>query len=110
MRAIQKVTSSELLKRASRTKFYYTYTKKTFILKLVLKVVTAGNEAHVAFGNRFLYARDISEYSHVLTPSHIVMEEHYTVCQHSTPLVLNGAMQLLLVFCNTFLPLWYLVQ
>jgi hypothetical protein len=31
----------------------------------------------------------------------IVMEEHYTRCQHSTPFVLNGHMQFFLVFRNT---------
>jgi hypothetical protein len=30
----------------------------------------------------------------------IVIEEHYTVCQHSTPFGLNGPM-IFLVFCNT---------
>jgi hypothetical protein len=40
----------------------------------------------------------------------IVMEEHYTRCQHSTPLVLNGQHYAgFLVFCNTLLTLWSLV-
>jgi hypothetical protein len=33
--------------------------------------------------------------------THVVMEEHYTVCQHFMPFVLNGLMQLFLVFRNT---------
>jgi hypothetical protein len=33
--------------------------------------------------------------------TYIVMEEHYTTCQHSTPLVLNGPTQFFLVFCDT---------
>jgi hypothetical protein len=35
-------------------------------------------------------------------PMHIVMEEHYTVCQHSTPFVLNGSMQFFSVSQYTF--------
>jgi hypothetical protein len=34
------------------------YTKNTYILKLLLNIVTAGIEALVASGNKFLYARD----------------------------------------------------
>jgi hypothetical protein len=49
MRVIRRVTSGVLLtKRAKR--------KNTFILKLLLNVVTSGIEALVASGNKFLYA------------------------------------------------------
>jgi hypothetical protein len=44
------------------------------------------------------------------TRMHTVMKEHYTVCQHSMPFVLNGPTQFFLVFRST-LPtlLWSLV-
>jgi hypothetical protein len=55
MRAIWKVTSSELLtKQAMRKKLLYI--KNTYILKLLLNKVTAEMEALVALGNKFLYA------------------------------------------------------
>jgi hypothetical protein len=42
---------------------------------------------------------------------HIVIEEHYTGCQHSTPFVLNASVQFFLVFCSTPLTLlWFLVE
>jgi hypothetical protein len=54
-RAIQKVTSSELLtKQTTRKKMLYT--KNTYILNLLLSVVTARIEALVILGNQFLYA------------------------------------------------------
>jgi hypothetical protein len=56
-RAIQKVTSGELLtKHAMRIFFYYTQKIHTYIHKLLLNVVTAGIEAPVILENRFLYA------------------------------------------------------
>jgi hypothetical protein len=40
---------------------------------------------------------------------HIVMEKHYTVCQHSTPFVLNGYAHFF-VFRNILLTLlWFFV-
>jgi hypothetical protein len=40
----------------------------------------------------------------------IVMEEHYNICQHSTPFVFNGPMQFFLVFFSTLVTLlWSLV-
>jgi hypothetical protein len=55
-RAIQKVTSSELLRKHAigENKFYY-IPKYTYILKLLLNIVTAGIEALVVSGNKFLY-------------------------------------------------------
>jgi hypothetical protein len=56
MRAIQKVTSSELLiKQAMREKNYY-IPKSMYILKLLLNIATTGNMALVILGNKFLYA------------------------------------------------------
>jgi hypothetical protein len=56
MRAIWKVTSSELLKnQAMRKKICY-IKKDKYILKQLLNVVTARNEAPVVSGNKFLYA------------------------------------------------------
>jgi hypothetical protein len=54
-RSVRKVTSGKLLtKQAMRKKLLYT--KSTYILKLLLIVVTARNEAPVVLGNKFLYA------------------------------------------------------
>jgi hypothetical protein len=56
MRAIQKVTSGELLtKQAMRTNFII-YKKNMYVLKLHLNIVTAGIESLVISGNNFLYA------------------------------------------------------
>jgi hypothetical protein len=55
MRAIWKVTSGELLKKAMR-KNILLYTKNKYILKLLLIIVTASIEAPVISGNKFLYA------------------------------------------------------
>jgi hypothetical protein len=52
-RAIHKVTSSEpLTKQVPRKKLH---TKNMYILKLFLDIVTAGSEALVISGNKFLY-------------------------------------------------------
>jgi hypothetical protein len=51
MRAIWKVTSGELL---TKQKCYIQ--RKKYILKVCLNVVTAGTEALVVSGNKFLYA------------------------------------------------------
>jgi hypothetical protein len=52
MNAIRKETSGELLtKQAARKRAFYI--KNTFILKLLLNVVTAGTEALVIPENRF---------------------------------------------------------
>jgi hypothetical protein len=54
-RTIRKVTTSELLtKQAMRQNIYY-IRKNTYILTLLLDVVTAGIEALVS-GNQFLHA------------------------------------------------------
>jgi hypothetical protein len=54
-RAIQKVTSHELItKEAIRKKKLYT--KTTYIFKLLLNIVTTGTEALVVSGSKFLYA------------------------------------------------------
>jgi hypothetical protein len=54
-RAIRKVDSGELLtKQAMRKKVLHT--KITYILKLLLSLVTARIEAVVVSGNKFLYA------------------------------------------------------
>jgi hypothetical protein len=39
----------------------------------------------------------------------VVMEEHYTACQHSPPFVLNDPMQFLSVFNTLVALLWSLV-
>jgi hypothetical protein len=53
--ATWKITSSELLtKQAMRKKLLYT--KYTYILEVLLNVVTAGIEALVILGNKFMYA------------------------------------------------------
>jgi hypothetical protein len=54
MRAIQKVTSGELLTKQAMRK-YLLYMKNAYILKLLLNVVTTRIEALVS-GNKFLYA------------------------------------------------------
>jgi hypothetical protein len=71
-RAIQKVPSGEqLTKQAMRKKCYIQ--KTTYILKLLLNVVTAGIEALVYRGISFcipvLKKSAACEFSHVLTPS-----------------------------------------
>jgi hypothetical protein len=139
-RDIQKVTSGELLKQAMR-KYKLLYVKYTYVLKLLLNVVTARIEASVVLGNKFLYAcvlwaqpllivvealrsRTLLQVGKqvVVTQSEIwavrrvvrqlpvemlqqcpsasscvqmcvVMEEHCTGCQYSTPFVLNDLMQ-----------------
>jgi hypothetical protein len=55
MRAIRKVTSSEQLTKQATTKKYYIQ-KTMYIPKLLLNVVTAGIEALVISGKKFLYA------------------------------------------------------
>jgi hypothetical protein len=55
MRATRKVTSSELLTEQALRKNVL-YTKNTYISKLLLNVLTAGIEALVVSGNKFLYA------------------------------------------------------
>jgi hypothetical protein len=63
MRAIWKVTSGELLiKQAIRKNinyyyyYYYNIQKNTYILKLLLNIVTTGIEAPVILGNKLWYA------------------------------------------------------
>jgi hypothetical protein len=58
MRAVRKVTFSELLtNQAMRKKIIYKlYTKNMSVLKLLLTIVTAGIEALVVPGNKCLYA------------------------------------------------------
>jgi hypothetical protein len=52
---IRKVSSGELLtKQAMRKELLYI--KNTYILKLLLNVVTIGSELLVESGNKFLYA------------------------------------------------------
>jgi hypothetical protein len=51
----KKVTPSELLTKQAMRKMYYIQKKNTYILKLLLNVVTAGIEGLVS-GNKFLYA------------------------------------------------------
>jgi hypothetical protein len=53
MRAIQKVTSGELLTKQAMRKKCIIY-KKCVLVKLLLIVVTAGIEALVVLGNKFL--------------------------------------------------------
>jgi hypothetical protein len=53
-RAIRKVTSGELLTKQA-TKKMLLYTKNMYILKLPLNSITAGIEAFVISGNKFLY-------------------------------------------------------
>jgi hypothetical protein len=55
-RAIQKVTSLELLTKEAIRKKKLLYTKTTCVLKLLLNIVTTGTEALVVSGNKFLYA------------------------------------------------------
>jgi hypothetical protein len=55
-RTIQNVTSGELLTKHAMRKEIILYKKNTYILKLLLNVVTAGIEALVISGNKFLYA------------------------------------------------------
>jgi hypothetical protein len=52
-RAIQKVTSGELLRKQPMRKNHYII--NTYILNLLLNVFTAGIEAFVVAGNKFLY-------------------------------------------------------
>jgi hypothetical protein len=54
MRAIQKITSGEQLKKQAMRKILHK--KNTYILKLLLNIVTAGIEALAVSGNKFLYA------------------------------------------------------
>jgi hypothetical protein len=55
-RAIWKVTSCELLtKQARGEKIYYIQKIHTYILKLLLNIVTARTEACIILGNKFLY-------------------------------------------------------
>jgi hypothetical protein len=72
MRAVQKVTSIELLtKQAKGEKLLYT--KHKYIVKLLLNAVTTGTEAFVVSENKFLYAcvKEVytHELSHILTSS-----------------------------------------
>jgi hypothetical protein len=53
-RAIQKITSGELLAKQEMRKILL-YTENTYIHKLLLNVVTTGIEALVSW-NKFLYA------------------------------------------------------
>jgi hypothetical protein len=55
MRAIRKVTSSELLTKQALKKKNLLDTKNVYILKLLLNIVTSGIEALVVSGNKFLY-------------------------------------------------------
>jgi hypothetical protein len=59
--------------KTSNEKKKYLYTKNTYILKLLLNVVTAGIEALVASGNKFCMPVSkksaACELSHVLIPS-----------------------------------------
>jgi hypothetical protein len=55
MRAVWKVTFIEMLTKQAMRKTIL-YTKNTYILKLVLNVVTTGIEALVLSGNKFMYA------------------------------------------------------
>jgi hypothetical protein len=55
MRAIQKVTTSELLTKQAKEKINLLYTRNMYILKLLLNIVTAGTQALVS-GNKILYA------------------------------------------------------
>jgi hypothetical protein len=47
------------------------YTKNTYILKLILRVVTGGTEPFTVLGNKVLYAcvKEHCKVSHILTPS-----------------------------------------
>jgi hypothetical protein len=57
MRAIQKVIFGELLtKQATRKKEILLYANNMYILKLLLNIVTAGIEALVISGKKFLFA------------------------------------------------------
>jgi hypothetical protein len=53
-RTIQKITSGELLTEQAMKK--NVFTKNTYMLKLLLNIVTARIETLVASGNKFLYA------------------------------------------------------
>jgi hypothetical protein len=55
MRAIWKVTSSELLIKQAVKKKNVSDAKNVSILKLLLNIVTAGIESLVVSGNKFLY-------------------------------------------------------
>jgi hypothetical protein len=56
-RAIQKVTSGELLTKQTMRKRIVLYTKNMDVHKLLLNAVTVRIEALVVSGNKFLYAR-----------------------------------------------------
>jgi hypothetical protein len=56
MRAIQKVNSGELLTKEAFKKKKLLHTRNTYILKLLLNIITARIEALVILGNKFLYA------------------------------------------------------
>jgi hypothetical protein len=55
-RAIWKLNSSELLSKQAMRKKIVLYTKNMYVLKQLLNIVTAGIEAPVILGNKFLYA------------------------------------------------------
>jgi hypothetical protein len=57
-RAMRKVTSGEMLTKQATSKKLL-YTNNTYILKLLLNVVTAGIETLFILGNKFLYAGHI---------------------------------------------------
>jgi hypothetical protein len=76
-RAIRKVTAAELLKiQAMRKKLLYT--KNTFILELLLNVVTAGTEALVVSGNHNLLCTDKNKY---YMPRYVMV---YKAMSHAT--------------------------
>jgi hypothetical protein len=54
-RAIRKVTPGELLTKQGMRKKKLLYTKNTYVLMLLLNVITGGIEALVS-GNKFLHA------------------------------------------------------
>jgi hypothetical protein len=56
VRDILKVTSGELLPKQAARKRNLIYTKNTYILKLLLHVVSARTEALVILGSKFLCA------------------------------------------------------
>jgi hypothetical protein len=73
MRAIWKVTLSELLTiQAMRTKIFIMY-KNINILKLLLNIVTTEIEALVLSGNKFLYAC-VKEVCHLLAQPHLLLQ------------------------------------
>jgi hypothetical protein len=55
-RAIQKVTSGDLLTKQAMRKKNVLCTKNTYMLKGLLSIVTTGIQALVILGNNFLYA------------------------------------------------------